>query len=326
MISIIVPHHKESIEQMNPLLSSLDIQQGIDFKDIELLIINDDKSGAIRQEAFAKYKNIFPRIKQFFNEKAGYMGVSRQIGIDNALGEYAIFCDADDMIYSATILYDLMTRSGADVYSYQFVEEMENHSWIIHEPQFTWMFAKLYKLEFIRRNNVRFSDTLLWHEDTYFNQVLLAYKPVVENLGYIGYLWKYSHNSITRKNNGEYTSKSMCMYIDALDQRLDRIGGLLREGERKNYIINDIVYIYSVLQDFRQVEVLDMVRDKIEERLLQYIRKHDAALNCLDGAYVPQISERLRNCVQTSLIVPREGFWEFIQRITKQGVKHGTKI
>lgn len=325
MISIIVPHHTETVEQMHPLLASLDIQQGIDFKDMELLIINDDKNGAISADDLKGYKNIQPRTRTFFNAKRGYMGLSRQIGIDNAQGEYAIFCDADDLLYSVTILYDLLTRHDADVYSYQFVEEMENHSWMIHEPQFTWMFAKSYKLEFIRKHNIRAADNILWHEDTYFNQVLLACKPIVENLGYCGYVWKFSPNSITRKNSGEYTSKSMCMYIDALDARLDRIGALLTVDECKSYIINDIVYMYSTLQDFRQVEVLDTVRDKIEQRLAAYIRKHDPELSCLDGAFVPQISERIRNCMTTSLIVPREGFWDFVKRIIGAN-QNGTKV
>lgn len=318
MISVIIPHHKENIEQMNPLLGSLDIQQGIDFNDVEIIIVNDDKDGVIPASQFKKYTNISPHIKQFFNDKAGYMGISRQIGIDNAKGEYAIFCDADDMLYSVTILYDLMSRRGADVYSYQFVEEMENHRWVIHEPQFTWMFAKSYRLQFLREHDIRFSETVLWHEDTYFNQVLLAYRPIVETLGYVGYLWKFSPNSITRKNSGEYTSKSMCMYMGALDERLDRIKYVLTEEQRIEYSIQDIVYMYATLQNFSQVQILDTVRGDIEKRLVQYIKKYDPNLRCLEAQYVPLVSERIKGCMQNSIIVPREGFWDFIRRIVKE--------
>lgn len=315
MISIIIPHHTETLEQLKPLLMSLEFQQGIDFNNIEVLIVNDDQNAALKCEDFRFYTNIQPRIKIFFNEKAGYMGISRQIGIDNASGEYVIFCDADDLLYGATIIYDLLTRNGADVYSYQFIEETGERTWVIHESQFTWMFAKSYRTQFLKDHNIRFSDNLLWHEDTYFNQVLLAYNPKIEVLGYIGYVWKFSPNSITRRNNAEYTSKSMCMYIDALDERLDRIRYVLPQAAFTDYCICDIAYMYSTLQNFQQLETLDTVRASIEKRLAQYIKKHDPNLNCLNPQSVPQISERIKLCMQTSLIIPQEGFWQFIQRI-----------
>lgn len=318
MISVIVPHYKETLEDMLPLLSSLNIQQGIDFNDMELLIINANREAEISAEHLKDFKNIYPRTRTFFNEKEGYMGISRQIGIDNAKGDYAIFCDADDMLYSATVLYDLLTRKGADVYSFQFVEEVkngDNSGWVIHESQFTWMFAKSYRIQFLKDHHIRFSDTILWHEDTYFNQVLLAYNPVVEVLGYVGYVWKFSPNSITRRNNGEYTSKSMCMYIDALDERLERIKYILSDAVFANYVVSDIVYIYCTLQNNVQIDVLNSVRGNIEKRLAQYIVKYDPNLLCTSPKLIQIVSQRIRDSFANSIIIPLEGFNDFVHRI-----------
>ena len=156
---------------------------------------------------------------------------------------------------------------------------------------------------------------MLWHEDTYFNQVLLAYHPVVENLGYVGYIWKFSPNTITRKNNGEYTSKSMCMYIDALDKRLDRIFDLLDREQYRQYVVCDIVYMYCVLQDHKQLNVLNEVRESIENRLREYIYKNDPYLFCIDDCFNIQISGRIRDCMQTMVIIPEEGYCNFIKRL-----------
>lgn len=318
MISVIIPHHKEDGVMMTPLMSSLNSQVGVNWNDVEVIVVNDDKEHELTADSLGAYANIQSRVRSFFNGKTGYMGVSRQIGIDNANGDYLIFCDADDALYSVTVLYDLMARKGADVYSYKFLEQNGENRWIEHQPQFTWMFAKSYRKSFIQEHDIRFHDDLLWHEDTYFNQVLLAYSPRVEILGYAGYVWLYSPDTITRRNNAEYTSKSMCMYIDSLDARLDRIRYVIPKDTYKTHVLNDIVYIYCVLQNETQKDMLDTVRQDIEKRLTEYIRKRDPELSCLSADVKRTVTSRIRGCMDNMLIIPNEGFEAFIRRVTAQ--------
>lgn len=318
MLSVIIPHHKETIAQMNPLLSSLNAQVGINFDDVEFLIINDNKEGALKKSDFNPYINLTPRVRIFFNNKEGYMGISRQIGIDNAGGDYLIFCDADDALYSITILYDLSTRKGADVYSYGFIEQMGDGRWVEHPSQFTWMFAKSYRKQFLTEHNVRFSEDILWHEDTYFNQVLLAYNPVIEHLTYTGYAWLYSPNTITRRNNAEYTSKSMCMFVDALDARLERIKYVISSERFASIVIEDIAYMYSILQNNVQLDILNQVRKDIEERLSRYVKKYDSQLVCISPDAQRIICDKIKGSFNNSLFIPNEGFNSFIERIVKE--------
>lgn len=315
MISIIVPHHKESIDKMMPLLCSLNGQVGINFQDMELLVVNDNEECKLVPEDFINYKNIYPRVRTFFNEKEGYMGISRQIGIDEAEGEYLVFCDADDAIYCNTLLFDLLTRTGADVYSYSFIEQMENGQWLEHPSQFTWMFAKSYKKQFLLDHDIRFHDDILWHEDTYFNQVLLSYNPTIEHLTYTGYVWLFSPNTITRNNGSEYTSRSLCMYIDALDARLDRIKYRLSKQQKEDTIINDIVYMYCSLMAKVQTHILDGVRKDIEDRLAKYILKWDKKMTFLNEENYPKISRRIMESFNNSIIIPDEGLTQFAERI-----------
>ena len=66
------------------------------FTDFELLLINDgstDSSGAICDE----YTQKDSRVRVFHKENGG-VSSARNIGLDNAKGEYIAFVDSDDYI------------------------------------------------------------------------------------------------------------------------------------------------------------------------------------------------------------------------------------
>ena len=320
LISVVIPHHKEPLSLMTPLLSSLDTQIGIDYNEVEFLIVNDDKECIIGD--FSKFENIAPRIRNLFNEKTGYMGVSRQIGVDNAKGDYILFFDADDLCYSCTILFDLMSRcchKDADIYGYKFIEETKdgkgNSFFIPHDFGWIWTFAKLYSREFLQKHNIRFSNTLLWHEDTFFNQTIVAYNPRVQVLDYVGYVWRYNPASITRRNNAEYSSKSLCMYIDSIDEVIERTKYLVTGQQITEKKIWLIAYIYCCLQELTQQEIRNQARPSIEKRLAEFIKKYDPALDCIKTEYMQVVSDTIHT--NTSILIPNEGFETFVKRITK---------
>lgn len=318
LISVVIPHHQETLQFMTPLLSSLDMQIGIDFKEVEFLIVNDDKGHIIKD--FSKFANIAPRVKNLFNEKIGYMGISRQIGIDNAKGDYVLFFDADDLCYSCTILFDLMSRcchKDADIYGYKFIEESKdefgNTVYILHDFSWIWMFAKLYSREFLIKNNIKFSNTLLWHEDTYFNQTLAAYNPRVQVLDYVGYVWRFNPNSITRRNNAEYTSKSLCMYIDSIDEVIKRTRQIVTGQQILEKKVWLIAYIYGTLQEMTQLDIRNQARPNIEKRLGEFIKKYDPQHDCLKPEYLRIVSDTIH--ANQSIFIPNEGFDNFVKRI-----------
>lgn len=92
IISVIVPAYNAE-KYLRRCIDSILAQT---FTDFELLLIDDgstDKSGEICDE----YADKDARIRVFHKPNGG-VSSARNVGLDNALGEYICFCDADDWV------------------------------------------------------------------------------------------------------------------------------------------------------------------------------------------------------------------------------------
>lgn len=93
LVSIIIPVYKVKEEYLRKCIESVINQT---FKDIEIILIDDgspDNCGAICDE----YAQIDNRIKVIHKENGG-VSSARNAGLDNAIGEYIMFVDADDWV------------------------------------------------------------------------------------------------------------------------------------------------------------------------------------------------------------------------------------
>ena len=122
LISIIVPIY--NVEQyLKRCVDSL-IQQS--YKNIEIILINDgspDNSLAICRE----YEKTDSRVKVRSQENHG-LAYTRNVGINNATGEFVMFVDSDDYIHKdmAKILLENLQREKADISSCGHMEVYEN--------------------------------------------------------------------------------------------------------------------------------------------------------------------------------------------------------
>jgi len=111
-ISVIIPIYNREKSLKNSLESI--VNQTMDLNDIEVLMINDgstDNSKKIVEEYVEKYPN-FKAVHRKLN--SGCAGIPRNIGLDNANGEYVIFLDSDDIYYenSFELLYNAINNSS----------------------------------------------------------------------------------------------------------------------------------------------------------------------------------------------------------------------
>lgn len=199
-VSIIIPHHSETAEQIHPLLNSIDSQVGIDFNDIELVLCCDLETSPLDDCDFSEYKNIAGRILKLKSAYKQNPGMSRQTALNQASGEYILFCDADDSLYHSLVLRELIDNidnSHADVYRFKFLEEVgsfENDSlqYIAKDYNWVWVFGKAYKKDWLKANTIEFNKTIRWHEDTYFNLLCQYCNPKTVDVDDTIYLWKFS--------------------------------------------------------------------------------------------------------------------------------------
>ena len=108
-VSIIVPVY--NVEKYLP--QCLDSILAQTFKDFELLLIDDgspDSSGAICDE----YAQRDPRIRVFHKENGG-PSAARNVGLDNAKGEWITFSDSDDWMESHWLEAMAENMNGTDM-------------------------------------------------------------------------------------------------------------------------------------------------------------------------------------------------------------------
>jgi glycosyltransferase involved in cell wall biosynthesis len=175
---------------------------------IKVVIINDGsvKDYSLVVQKFSPYINI----KEITLEKNMGIGYARQVALDVLDTEYFAFLDSDDIYIDGTVFeffYTQMENNPNYVAIFgQVYEELAPYSYKLHKEVDYWVFAKLYRSSFIKKNNLLFPPTR-GNEDNVFNISIggsIKNNDVIINYEKPIYLWKFNKNSITRENNFEH--------------------------------------------------------------------------------------------------------------------------
>ena len=210
-ISIIIPLYNTPIDYFQECLQSIE-DQGMNSM-TEIIIVDDCST-----ENYKEVYNAFPKLNLIIlkPEKNSGPGVCRHMGVDQAQGKYITFIDSDDMFCDSTALQRLyaaaLNNPNADMICGQTIEELIDGTRYTHIKNYIWCFAKLYKTDFLRKNDINFNDTRA-NEDNSFctlcsictDNIYWLHEPV--------YLWRFQPTSITRENNQEYRYKGFKGYV-----------------------------------------------------------------------------------------------------------------
>ncbi|AMK15420.1 glycosyltransferase [Methanobrevibacter olleyae] len=184
-ISVIIPIYNAE----HSIKSCLESVLKQTLKDIEIICVNDgstDRSLKILNE----YAEKDSRIK-LFNKENGGVGDSRNLGIDNAIGEYIAFLDADDIIVDDDSYYTLYHEAkkhnlemvsggiqfvGKNKISYENewfkpIQKLQKRS--SEEYGIPWYFYKnIFKRDFLNKHNIRFPSLLRGQDPVFFSEIL----------------------------------------------------------------------------------------------------------------------------------------------------------
>lgn len=183
-ISIITPYYN-TLEYTKKLASILEPQL---TEEIEWIIIDDGCNEKELDNLKAKVIHL--------EENTGGASIPRNVGLDNAKGEYICFIDSDDLIshnYVKTIL-----NKTKEEWDYCYISWRGSYSIIIKDLPPKWnccVWNCVYKRELI--GNTRFRKDLIIAEDLWFNKEVRKGKKA--NIEQILYFYCNTPNSLTKK-------------------------------------------------------------------------------------------------------------------------------
>ncbi len=258
MISIIIPVYNVE-KYLAKCIDSVLLQ---DFEDWELLLINDgstDCSGNICDEYAIKDS----RIKVFHQENKG-VSAARNLGIDNAQGEWITFIDSDDWCASNMLNSIIPTKKNEQIIS-ENIHEYENcnisklsHSFIKFNNenkvrQFSYnQFLHLYSYGFFKSPCGRlYNKEILTNNKLYFNTNLTYGEDLIFNLRYIKHIniikiskecyYHYVHYSIDRTSSSVQYHASI---IDTINTIFIIIHNKIKDENDWKYVSSEILDLY----------------------------------------------------------------------------------
>jgi glycosyltransferase involved in cell wall biosynthesis len=203
IVNIVIPTYRAR-DTLPSTLDSLVSQT----KKLFLVTIVQDGDGEDYSDIITEYKRRGLKIFLLQKENGG-PGMARQYGMDRTqMCDYVMFVDSDDILNprAVEVLYREAKLNNFDVLSSSFLAE-KNHTPGIYLDVFktpvTWCHGKIYKLAFLRENNIRFLEDLKLNEDSYFNLVAVNCATRTARLEECTYIWKDNPNSLTRDNSDE---------------------------------------------------------------------------------------------------------------------------
>lgn len=270
-ISIIVPVYNSS-KYLNKCLDSL-INQSLN--DIEIIMVNDGSTDD-SESIIKKYQKKDKRVK-LINKENGGQASARNLGLEEASGEYISFVDSDDYvdINLCKDAYQVAMRDKYDIVvfdSYITDNIVNNYSKVLNDLPSgkisckDFFFAgvgpcnKIYKRDFLLKNNFSFPLGIIY-EDYASVISLVKYKPTIFYLNKAYYYYFQSPESTMRNN--EYNKK----YEDIFKAN-DILAANLKDTEYKDELeylaCYHMLYLGSLnFYKYEKFEQIDKISDFI---------------------------------------------------------------
>lgn len=311
LVSIITPVY--NVEKY--VRDSLESVFNQNYRNIEIIIVDDrgtDNSMKIVREVMANCPFTYSIITQ---ERNCGVSEARNIGINQASGDYIFFLDSDDLITSDCIelLYNNIIKHDADMV-------ISNYNFL-YEKDFNTVLKKL--INFNNNKNIDVSLVKYNEENDYVWNILYKKDLIINNEIYFekdirlaeDALWitliQFKAKKMIRINAQTYfyriTSKSSCIslcandkYVNNLILVIERLFIYLSSGE---FSSKEKGVIISRIRSYKNGIYSSIVSDKVNKEDVNYekLRKIKIKYNDLTGI---QISTRKKNIERLLSIMP----------------------
>lgn len=242
MLGVVIPAYKRE-ESLRQTLTSLTLQTKKSF----YVIIVDDHSPTPLMDVAKEFKSKI-HIKYIYLSENKGPGFARQIGLNYCYEhnfKYVVFLDSDDFLFPHALakLYYEINTTNADVVSSTIEMDLgDGKTGNIQADNETFIHGKIYRTEFLKKNNITFPQ-LRTNEDLAFNLKVLELTKNHRVLNTNLHLFHKDPQSLTR--NGENVINLERDYIEAI---YDAAVFLEQNGGITNQIIVNIFNCYNYYQ------------------------------------------------------------------------------
>lgn len=294
-VSVIVPVYNVSKYLQRGIESVLSQS----YRDLELLLVDDgstDESGRICDEYAARDC----RIRVFHKENGG-VASARNVGLDQATGEWVYFMDPDDELFPDCL--SVLTSGiseGVDVVMGGYEEYRVDGKLIRaikssfeavildkskslkplfapYSPEFGYVghaCLRLYRLDIIRKNRIRFDETVSIREGTLFNATYLC-----RSRGTTFYIprpvYRYYHRDTSAV--GVLSKGFNRKYLTSFDSNM-----------KVMHLIKNTDYLDSSILRCAKEEVMDRYR-RIKRKMVAFGVRDDSVLQELRGRCIKEL-------------------------------------
>ena len=193
-LSIIVPVYNAK-KFLDKCIKSVQAQT---LQDFELILVNDgSKDNSL--EICKKYSQEDSRIIVFNQENSG-QSKARNVGLENANGEYVAFLDSDDWVDSdyyerlvvacekneADVSCGSIIRASKGIKTYKLKyanEEVYTNPQekidVAHVPDMSYVWNKVYKTEFLKRINLKFIEGMFFEDVDFVTKAVYFSNKIV---------------------------------------------------------------------------------------------------------------------------------------------------
>lgn len=291
MLDIVITHYKEPWEICKKLFQTLELQRRVDWKEITVTVVNDGghrlPEEKIRELSFPVNQVDLPH---------GGVSRARNAGIDLGTEPWIMFCDCDDCFYNIYALEDVMNVLHVPKIAEQFdmlwtkVWE-ENESGLVflipNYRVFVFCHGKVYNRAFLKREQVRFEESLTFNEDSCFNAVLIA-RTNNKRIGEIKsaapvYTWIRRAGSVTMSEGADDTGTYCNFRRNLIVTEENRIH---RPAEYPGMAMRTAVDAYNMIHGSR---ITASCKQKILEEFTPWIRERKDVLSEVKDEMFEQI-------------------------------------
>lgn len=214
-ISVVVPVYNTE-KYLDECIQSILNQS---FTNFELLLIDDgstDCSGAICDQYAAKDERV-----RVFHKKNGGVSSARNLGLNEARGEWIAFVDSDDWVERKYLEELILHADNVDMVISSQRMYRENDSYIPDERyeglvksehfsilfsdcgmgKYTYCWGKLFRLSFINNQQIRFHESMSMGEDHVFLYTYILNAHNVFVLNAVNYNYRYVKGGLSKRQN-----------------------------------------------------------------------------------------------------------------------------